>query len=52
MPFWPAPVVRRCFLENRHVWRLWQLGWLCEFHSIECTLEPINTVLLAKVSFI
>jgi hypothetical protein len=20
---WPAPVVRRCFLENQMVWRLW-----------------------------
>jgi hypothetical protein len=24
---WPAPVVRRCFVENRMVWRLWtQIG--------------------------
>jgi hypothetical protein len=22
--FWPAPVARRCFLENRRVWRLWK----------------------------
>jgi hypothetical protein len=22
--FWQAPVVRRCLLENRRVWRLWK----------------------------
>jgi hypothetical protein len=22
VPFWPAPVVRRCILENQRVWRL------------------------------
>jgi hypothetical protein len=52
MPFWPAPVVRRCFLEDRHVWRLGQFGWRCEFHSIECTLEPINMALSAKLSYV
>jgi hypothetical protein len=46
---WPAPVVRRCFLEDRHVWRLGQFGWRCEFHLIECTLEPINMALSAKL---
>jgi hypothetical protein len=26
-PFWQTPVVRRCFVENRMVWRLWtQIG--------------------------
>jgi hypothetical protein len=52
VPFWPAPVVRRCFVENRRVWRLWQFGWRCEFHSIECTLESINKALSAKVLYI
>jgi hypothetical protein len=47
--FWQAPVVRRCFLEDRHVWRLWQFGSRCEFHSIECTLESINKALSAKL---
>jgi hypothetical protein len=49
---WPAPVARRCFLEDRHVWRLGQFGWRCEFHSIECTLEPINMALSAKLSYV
>jgi hypothetical protein len=52
MLFWPASVVRRCFLENRHVWRLGQFGWRCEFHSIECTLEPINMALSAKLFYV
>jgi hypothetical protein len=51
-PFWQAPVVRRCFLEDRQVWRLGQCGWRCEFHSIECTLEPINMALSAKLSYV
>jgi hypothetical protein len=50
--FWPTPVARRCILEDRHVWRLGQFGWRCEFHSIECTLEPINMALAAKLSYI
>jgi hypothetical protein len=50
--FWQAPVVRRCFLEDRHVWRFGQFGWRCEFHSIEYTLEPINMALSAKHSYV
>jgi hypothetical protein len=34
-PLWQALVVRRCFLENRHVWRLGLFGSRCAFHSIE-----------------
>jgi hypothetical protein len=52
MPLWPAPVVRRCSLENRRVWRLWQFGWRCEFYSIESSLRPINTALSAKLLYI
>jgi G:T-mismatch repair DNA endonuclease (very short patch repair protein) len=50
--FWPAPVARRCILEDRHVWRLAQFGWRCEFHSIECSVRRINTALSAKVLYI
>jgi hypothetical protein len=50
--FWPVPVVRRFFLENRRVWRLWQFGWRCEFYSIENSIRPINTALSEKLLYI
>jgi hypothetical protein len=51
-PLWQAPVVRRCIVENRRVWRLWQFGWRCEFYSIESSIRPINTALSAKLLYI
>jgi hypothetical protein len=51
-PFWTVPVTRRCILEDRHVWRLGQFGWRCEFHSIECTLEPISKGLSAELLYL
>jgi hypothetical protein len=50
--FWPAPVVRRCFLENRHAWRLWQFGSRCEFHSNESSVRPSSKGLSAKLLYI
>jgi hypothetical protein len=50
--FWQAPVVRRCFLEDRHVWRLGQFGWRYEFHSNESSVRPISKELLAKLLYI
>jgi hypothetical protein len=51
-PFWEVTVVRRCFLEDRQVWMLGQFGWRCEFHLIECTLEPIDMALSAKLTYV
>jgi hypothetical protein len=50
--FWQAPVVRRCFLEDRHVWRLGQCGWRCEFHSNESSVRPFSKGLSAKLLYI
>jgi hypothetical protein len=49
--FLPAPVARRCILEDRHVWRLWQFGSRCEFHSIESSVRAIDTALSAKLLY-
>jgi hypothetical protein len=49
--FWPAPVARRCILEDRHVWRLAQFGWRCEFHSNESSVRPISKGLSAKLLY-
>jgi hypothetical protein len=49
--FWPAPVARRCILGNRSPGGFGcdlVLHWRCNFHSIECTLEPISTVFFTK----
>jgi hypothetical protein len=49
--FWPSPVARRCILGNRSPGGCGcdlVLQWRCKFHSIECTLEPINTALSTK----
>jgi hypothetical protein len=48
-PFWQVPVVRRCFVENRMVWRLWQFGSRCEVHLIESPFGAINTELSEKL---
>jgi hypothetical protein len=47
--FWPAPVARRCILEDRHVWRLWQFGSRCEFDLNESSVIPISKGLSAKL---
>jgi hypothetical protein len=51
-PFWPVPVARRCILEDRHVWRLWQFGSRCEFHSNESSVRPMSKGLSAKLLYI
>jgi hypothetical protein len=48
-PFWPAPVPRRCILEDSRVWRLWHCGWRLETGSNESTLEPVNKALSARL---
>jgi hypothetical protein len=52
MPFLPVPVARRCILEDRHVWRLWQFGSRCEFHPNESSLRPISKGFSAKLLYI
>jgi hypothetical protein len=52
--FWPAPVARRCILGNRSLGGCGcdlVLQWRCKFHSIECSLRRINTVLSAKLLY-
>jgi hypothetical protein len=37
--FWPAPVARRCTLDDRHVWRLWQLAGDAYFTRMNAALD-------------